>query len=128
MYVLTGRGRKSRTNPLPEAAMNVAGTRGRCAHSVVALACAWLLALAAGGCHVRPIEIPGRDRDPRALPGSTDDRATRAEDAQVSMKRVMSKQAPTTLIADDGSRCTVSEKRYNDTRIGDDALCVWRSS
>jgi hypothetical protein len=40
----------------------------------------------------------------------------------------MTKQAPTTLIADDGSRCTVSEKRYNDTRIGDDALCVWRSS
>lgn len=106
--------------------MNVARIRRR--NWLVALVrmCLCLSALAAG-CRVRPLTMPGQDRDPRALPGSADDRATRADDAQVSLKRVTAKEAPATLIADDGSRCTVSEKRYEETRIGHNALCVWRS-
>jgi hypothetical protein len=83
--------------------------------------------IVAGACRVRPLTLPGRERDPRALPGSPDDRTTRAEDTQVSLKRVSSKEPPTTLVADDGTRCTVSEKRYNETRIGADALCAWRT-
>jgi hypothetical protein len=86
-----------------------------------------LSALAVSGCRVRPLTMPGGDRDPRALPGSPDNRATRVEDTQVSLKRVSAKEAPATLIADDGTRCSVSEKRYTETKTGDDALCVWRS-
>jgi hypothetical protein len=107
--------------------VNVART-GR-SNSLVALVltCVCLSGLAASGCRVRPLTMPGGDRDPRALPGSPDNRATRVEDAQVSLKRVSAKEAPATLIADDGTRCSVSEKRYAETKIGHDALCVWRS-
>jgi hypothetical protein len=90
----------------------------------ISLSLLWL----AGGCRVQPVTLPGKERDPRALPGAPDNRAVTAENAQVSMKWVTSKEAPTTLIADDGTRCTVSEKQFNDTRIGDSALCVWRKA
>lgn len=30
------------------------------------------------------------------------------------------------LIADDGARCSVSEKTMNETRVGDSHTCVWQ--
>jgi hypothetical protein len=107
--------------------MNEARTRPRNSLLALALGCVCMSALGAVGCRVRPLTMPGSDRDPRALPGAPDNRATRVDDAQVSLKRVTAKEPPSMLIADDGSRCTVSEKRYDETRIGHDALCMWRS-
>jgi hypothetical protein len=106
--------------------MNVGRDRRHNSLVALVLICVCVSALAAGGCRVRPLTMPGADRDPRALPGSPDDRATRVDDAQVSMKRVAAKEPPSTLIADDGSRCTVPERRYEETRVGSQALCVWR--
>jgi hypothetical protein len=107
--------------------VNVARTRRRNSLVALVLTCVCLSVLAVSSCRVRPLTMPGGDRDPRALPGSPDDRVTRVDDAQVSLKRVSAKEAPATLVAHDGTRCSVSEKRYTETNIGDDALCVWRS-
>ena len=50
-----------------------------------------------------------------------------AIESRMKTKRVVAKDAPTTLIADDRSRCTVSERKFRDTEIGSDVLCDWRS-
>jgi len=47
-------------------------------------------------------------------------------EANLSRKRVDTKESPATLVASDGSRCTVNESRYRDTKIGDDVSCDWR--
>jgi hypothetical protein len=86
-----------------------------------------LAAPAWSGCRVQPLPLPGRERDPRELPVPADDRTTRAEDVQISLKNVTAKEPPTTLVAHDGTRCIVSQKRYDETRIGDNALCAWRT-
>jgi hypothetical protein len=41
-------------------------------------------------------------------------------------KRVAGKESPVTLIAEDGTKCVVTEDRYRETRVGDEAWCVWR--
>ena len=43
-------------------------------------------------------------------------------------KRVAGKEPPTTLIAEDGTKCVVTENRYRETNVGDEAWCVWRLS
>ena len=43
-------------------------------------------------------------------------------------KRVAGKRPPATLIAADSSWCTVSEREYHDTKIGDRVRCVWVAS
>lgn len=40
-------------------------------------------------------------------------------------KAVVLKEAPTSLIAADGSRCLVSTKKYSETPIGDRVWCIW---
>ena len=45
--------------------------------------------------------------------------------AVASSKRVKSKEEPSTLVSDDNMRCTVNEKRFKDTDVGDYALCSW---
>ena len=127
MYFWSGRWRKSSTH-CGEDAVKTPTTRTRRSLIALLLTSPAPLILTLASCRVQPVTLPGKERDPRALPGSPDNRATRAEDAQVSMKRVTAKEAPTTLVADDGSRCSVSEKRFDDTRIGDSALCVWRKA
>jgi hypothetical protein len=40
-------------------------------------------------------------------------------------KAVVLKEDPTSLIASDGSRCLVGEKKFAHTEIGDRVWCVW---
>jgi hypothetical protein len=42
-----------------------------------------------------------------------------------SRKLVSGKESPSQLIARDGSRCTVSAKRFEDTREGEQVWCAW---
>jgi hypothetical protein len=104
-----------------EGAMNVAGIRGCAAIVALALTCA---SPACGG--PRPLELPGpggRGGIPRE--GTT----TRAgpKDIRLDVKRVSGKEPPTTLIAEDGTRCIVTEGRYREAKIGSDAWCAWRA-
>src|SRR5690348_12596779 len=41
-------------------------------------------------------------------------------------KRVLTKQAPSTLIAQDGTVCRVSPDRFKDTQVGRDTACEWQ--
>jgi len=41
-------------------------------------------------------------------------------------KRVLTKQAPSTLIAPDGTICRVSPDRFKDTQVGRDTACEWQ--
>ena len=54
-------------------------------------------------------------------------RPRESSEANLSRKRVDSKADPATLIAIDGSRCTVTESRYRDTKVGDNVTCDWRA-
>ena len=105
------------------------GARLAAARTTAAAACAagllWLGVACAGP---RPLALPGQGGDPREFPGSSGDIGASATEGGVSAKRVSGKEPPTTLIAVDGTRCIVSEERYRATRIGENALCVWRSS
>lgn len=85
------------------------------------------LALITGGAGCappRPLGIPGRDGGPRQGGGSNTGRTPR--DIRADAKRVAGKQPPTTLIAQDGTRCVVTEERYRETNVGDEAWCVWQ--
>ena len=108
--------------------VDVSGTRngriGRAFVTRVAVACALPGLVILASCRPRPIDIPGKARDPRALPGATDERVERPEPT-ASSKRVAAKQPPNTLIAEDRTQCVVPESRYERTRIGDLAYCTW---
>ena len=41
-------------------------------------------------------------------------------------KRVLTKQEPSTLIAQDGTICRVAPDRFKDTQVGRDTLCDWQ--
>jgi hypothetical protein len=41
------------------------------------------------------------------------------------LKLVNGKEEPTTLIARDGTTCTVSKDKYDSTKIGTSAWCTW---
>jgi hypothetical protein len=47
-------------------------------------------------------------------------------DAPLSQKVVSGKEPKTTLLAHDGSRCQVTERRYNEITTGEKVWCVWR--
>ena len=47
--------------------------------------------------------------------------------ATASRKKVAEKEEPATLIANDRTRCTVTADRFKNTRVGDDAICDWRT-
>jgi len=100
------------------------------ARKCVAVACAALvLALGASACvgGPQPLRIPRGGHDPRETPGSRGDRGARVLEAALTSKVVAGKEPPTTLIAEDASRCTVTEGRYREIQIGDRALCAWRT-
>jgi hypothetical protein len=90
-----------------------------------------LLLATLGGC-VRPL-VPGSGRvfPPNDVlpphPGSTVGRPDSASSIRsgFSRKLVSGKQSPSLLIARDGSRCTVSEKRFADTKEGEQVWCAW---
>lgn len=54
-------------------------------------------------------------------------RAAGSTEANVSRKRVDSKEEPATLVAADRTRCAVTEQRFRDTKVGDNATCDWRT-
>ena len=54
-------------------------------------------------------------------------RAGGSTEPNVSRKRVDSKEEPATLVAADRTRCTVTEERFRDTKVGDNATCDWRT-
>ena len=45
----------------------------------------------------------------------------------VSRKRVAAKEEPSTLVAEDGTRCTVTKSRFRKVDVGDWATCAWRA-
>lgn len=70
---------------------------------------------------------------PRHVPGSTDvggiqpaAAATQGSTA-VSRKQLAGKESPSTLIAQDQTRCSVPASKYRDAAIGENVWCDWRS-
>lgn len=43
-----------------------------------------------------------------------------------SRKRVVTKQEPDLLLAEDGTSCRVSQERYREVEVGTDQLCGWQ--
>jgi hypothetical protein len=92
--------------------------------------CIALIALAlpsvSSGCSgPQPLPLPGRGGTPRQPTGSA--AGNRTKDIRVDVKRVAGKEPPATLIAEDHTRCVVTEGRYRETEIGSDAWCAWRA-
>jgi hypothetical protein len=104
--------------------MNVAGTELRGA--LIALTLSWVTTACAGP---RPLALPGREGGPREMPGagSTRGRGTWGDEVGLAAKHVAGKEPPSTLIAEDGSRCSATERQYRETSIGEKALCAWRT-
>lgn len=85
-------------------------------------------ALAPIGCAAQPL---GGSRAPgAALPttGGTSGPSATAVPSAVSRKKVNGKEEPATLIALDRTRCTVTEARFRDIKVGDDVICTWSAS
>ncbi|MGH7677673.1 MAG: hypothetical protein ACRENU_04340 [Gemmatimonadaceae bacterium] len=51
--------------------------------------------------------------------------SVRAAAAEWSNKPVSAKEDPNRLIAKDRSSCTVSEKKYRETNLGESVYCAW---
>lgn len=49
----------------------------------------------------------------------------RHRDPAPDRRAVVLKEAPLSLIASDGSRCLVGEKKFAETEIGDRVWCMW---
>jgi len=91
-----------------------------------------LIAVAAllAGCAILPVRRTYPDPRPGTakMPGDERTPSTQvrqAATAVASRKRVKAKEEPATLVSDDNTRCTVNEKRFKDTDVGDYALCSW---
>ncbi|MGQ0713412.1 MAG: hypothetical protein ACT4PJ_06740 [Gemmatimonadaceae bacterium] len=70
-----------------------------------------LIALFVSACAVVPLHTRGqRSPDPPHVLGR---------------KLVVGKEVPLDLIAEDGTRCLTTKKRYERTRIGSKVWCVW---
>ena len=84
-------------------------------------------ALGPAGCAVGP----RGGWPPRTALPSTDGGSTPMATAipnGVSRKRVNGKEEPSTLIALDRTRCTVTDDRFKAIKIGDDVTCTWGAS
>ena len=89
------------------------------------MACGVYVTWAAVACtQPQSLGIPGRDGGPRPTEPSQDGMTPR--NFRMDSKRVGAKAPPTTLIAEDGTKCVVSEKKFRDTNVGDEAWCEWR--
>ena len=51
---------------------------------------------------------------------------TKSPKTGFARKRVAGKSAPSDLVADDGTRCTVSEDKFQRTEAGDRVWCRWQ--
>ena len=85
-----------------------------------------LLCLAAAAC-ITPGVVQQGQSGP-ATPRDPDARDSGGHFTPVASKTVYGKESPATLVANDGSRCTVTSKKFEKTREGDRVLCAWRKS
>ena len=85
-----------------------------------------LLCLVAAAC-ITPGVIQQGQSGP-ATPRDPDARDSGGHFTPVASKTVYGKESPSTLVANDGSRCTVTSKKFEKTREGDRVLCAWRKS
>ena len=69
-----------------------------------------------------------RARIPVRAGEAAGERGTRSPTTGLARKTVSSKEGPSTLVADDGSRCTVDAERFEKARAGDDVWCLWRGT
>jgi hypothetical protein len=126
----TGTVRKSgaRVVAAEEVVMKLVAIRGLRIMTKLAVVCALAAELLLVGCRPRPLALPGREDDPRELPGrEPNDTRAGVQDNVVTVKTVAGKEPPATLIAEDRSRCAVSERRYRETTVGERLLCAWRT-
>ena len=93
--------------------------------SMLTLAAALALSLAA--CTRLPsLDQPGKPvLVDRPRPAKVN-RKTVEGDNRLSEKAVHGKEPKTILVAHDGSRCQVTEKRYRETAVGEKVWCVWQ--
>ena len=90
-----------------------------------------LVAALLAGCTVLPVRRTPVEPRPGTAKMPGDERTAAQPGIQqtpgmyATRKRVKAKEEPATLIADDNMRCTVNEKRFKDTTVGDYALCGW---
>jgi hypothetical protein len=105
----------------------MSATRGRPCDLRTRLGLICAVALLSQACAgPRPLALPGRERNPRELPGSTDRAVARAQETDLDAKVVAGKEPPATLISEDGFRCAVTELRYREAQIGERTVCAWR--
>ena len=62
-------------------------------------------------------------RPPKTIPT---EHSGQGQGARPSQKPVYGKEAPTTLLAADGTRCQVSDKKFQETAVGEKIWCVWQ--
>ncbi len=46
----------------------------------------------------------------------------------IGRRRVSAKEAPETLVAVDGARCTVDSEKFERTKSGDSVWCMWKGT
>jgi hypothetical protein len=73
-----------------------------------------------------PADGPGLPSPGAPIPQGTANGTT--VETRMTRKRVAAKEEPTTLVADDRTRCRVTAQKYRDTAIGDQVLCDWQTS
>jgi hypothetical protein len=79
------------------------------------------LTLAVMGCApYQHLKKPGGDRE---MPTGTSSRE--GGRSEVGRKAVYGKEDPATLVAQDGTRCAVTDKRYRETALGEVVWCAW---
>lgn len=82
------------------------------------------LAFAAMGCaRYQTVQKPGGG-GAREMPTGTTSQGNRT--SPLGRKAVYGKEDPATFIAQDGTRCSVTEKRYRETALGEIVWCAWR--
>jgi hypothetical protein len=71
-----------------------------------------------------------RGGPPDVLPerGNTNGATSAGQTDGFGLKSVYAKQPPFRLIARDGTSCTVSEKKFESTRLGASVWCTWANN
>jgi hypothetical protein len=83
-----------------------------------------VLSVAILGCsRMQTLKKPGTGGD-RQMPAASG--VGGGGKGDLGRKAVYGKQDPTTLTAQDGTRCTVTEQRYKEAAIGELVWCSWK--
>jgi hypothetical protein len=107
---------------------SIVNVRRRGAPTRFVLACASVAVLATTSGCIYPVAARGPrfGMDTLSIRRPPRDHGRIPETFSVSEKRVGGKEEPATLIAEDGSRCTVTKRRFRTTQVGQFAVCAWR--